>query len=94
MCHQKIENIFLWDFFYKNSIPGDTCMIIPNADLYLFGILTSEMHMTWVKYVCGRLESRFRYSKDIVYNNYPFPENVTAKQKEKVTNLAQKKYSI
>ncbi|GAB4305383.1 MAG: hypothetical protein Kow0091_08470 [Geminocystis sp.] len=77
-------------FFYKNSIPGDTCMIIPNADLYLFGILTSEMHMTWVKYVCGRLESRFRYSKDIVYNNYPFPENVTAKQKEKVTNLAQK----
>ncbi|MBD2394094.1 DUF559 domain-containing protein [Cyanobacterium aponinum FACHB-4101] len=77
-------------FISPDSITSDSCLIIPNADLFLFGILTSEMHMTWVKYVCGRLESRFRYSKDIVYNNYPFPENVTAKQKEKVTNLAQK----
>lgn len=77
-------------FYSKNFIVNDSCIAVPNADLFLFGILTSEMHMTWVKYVCGRLESRYRYSNTIVYNNYPFPENVTAKQKEKVTNLAQK----
>ncbi|BFM39506.1 hypothetical protein OLK001_14320 [Synechocystis sp. LKSZ1] len=47
------------------------------------------MHMTWVKYVCGRLESRFRYSNTIVYNNFPFPENVNDKQKQKVKTLAQ-----
>jgi len=76
-------------FFDKNSIAGDSCMIIPNGDLFLFGMLTSEMHMTWVKYVCGRLESRFRYSKDIVYNNYPFPENISDKQKQKVETAAQ-----
>jgi hypothetical protein len=46
---------------------------IPNATLYHFGILTSKMHMTWVRYTCGRLESRYRYSKDIVYNNFPWP---------------------
>ncbi|WPF88954.1 DNA methyltransferase [Cyanobacterium aponinum AL20118] len=77
-------------FFNKDNIVANSCSCIPNADLFLFGILTSEMHMTWVKYVCGRLKSDYRYSNSIVYNNFPFPENVTAKQKEKVTNLAQK----
>ena len=52
-------------------------------------MLTSEMHMTWVRYVCGRLESRFRYSNTIVYNNYPFPENISDKQKQKVETAAQ-----
>lgn len=47
--------------------------VIPHATLYHFGILTSKMHMTWVRYTCGRLESRYRYSKDIVYNNFPWP---------------------
>ncbi|HBK25054.1 MAG TPA: SAM-dependent methyltransferase, partial [Planktothrix sp. UBA10369] len=77
-------------FFTADNIVSDTCQAIPNGDLYLFGMLTSAMHMTWVKYVCGRLESRFRYSKDIVYNNYPFPENVSDKQKQKVEIAAQK----
>jgi len=77
-------------FFDKTSIISDTCMSIPNGILFHFGILTSEMHMTWVKYVCGRLESRFRYSKDIVYNNYPWPENPTDKQKEAIEKAAQK----
>ncbi|VXD22077.1 DNA methyltransferase [Planktothrix paucivesiculata] len=74
----------------KHEIVADSCNCIPNATLYLFGILTSEMHMTWVRYVCGRLESRFRYSNTIVYNNYPFPENVSDKQKQKVETAAQK----
>jgi hypothetical protein len=60
-------------FFDKNYIANNTCYTIPNATLFHFGVLTSKMHMAWVKMVCGRLESRFRYSKDIVYNNFPFP---------------------
>jgi hypothetical protein len=81
-------------FFDKATIAGDTCMTIPNGDLYLFGHLTSVMHMTWVKYTCGRLKSDFRYSKDIVYNNYPFPQNVTEAQKQKVTDCAHKVLEI
>ncbi|MEN9611904.1 MAG: hypothetical protein RLZZ628_2718, partial [Bacteroidota bacterium] len=81
-------------FFDKTAIAGDTCMTIPNGDLYLFGQLMSRMHMTWVKYVCGRLKSDFRYSKDIVYNNYPFPQNVSEAQKQKVTDCAHKVLEI
>ncbi len=76
-------------FFDKNYIANNSCHIIPNGDLFLFGQLTSLMHMSWVKYTCGRLESRFRYSKDIVYNNYPFPKNVTEKHKELVEKKSQ-----
>lgn len=77
-------------FFDKNSIAGDTCMTIFNGTIYHFGILTSLMHMAWVKSICGRLESRFRYSKDIVYNNYPWPENPTEKQIKLIEATAQK----
>lgn len=77
-------------FFNKEFIPSDSCMIIPDTNNFHFGVLTSEMHMTWVKYVCGRLESRFRYSKDIVYNNYPWPENPSEKQVKTVEDCAQK----
>jgi len=74
----------------KEIIASGSCLIIPSDDLFLFGILTSEMHMIWIKYVCGRMKSDYQYSSSIVYNNFPFPENVTAKQREKVANLAQK----
>ncbi|WP_242042871.1 DNA methyltransferase [Trichormus variabilis] len=76
-------------FINKEVITSNLCLIISKATFYHFGILTSEMHMTWVKYVCGRLKSDYRYSKDIVYNNYPFPENVNDKQKQKVETAAQ-----
>jgi hypothetical protein len=76
-------------FFDKISIPSDTCMTVPNGDLFLFGNLTSKMHMTWMRYVCGRLESRYRYSKDIVYNNYPFPQVILAHRREAVAAAAQ-----
>jgi N-6 DNA Methylase len=76
-------------FIDKDTIPSNLCSFISNATLYHFGMLTSEMHMTWVRYVCGRLESRFRYSNTIVYNNYPFPENISDKQKQKVETAAQ-----
>jgi len=77
-------------FFDKNSIVSDTCMSIPNGNLFHFGVLMSTMHMAWVKSVCGRLKSDFRYSKDIVYNNYPWPENPTEKQIAKIEEKSQK----
>ena len=77
-------------FFDKNSIVSDTCLAIPDGTLYHFGVLMSTIHMAWVKYICGRLESRFRYSKDIVYNNYPWPENPTDKQIKAIEAAAQK----
>jgi len=76
-------------FIDKNVIGNDQVSLIPNATLYHFGILTSEMHMTWVKYVCGRLKSDYRYSNTIVYNNYPFPENINDKQKQRVESASQ-----
>lgn len=77
-------------FFDKNSIVSDTCMSIPNGTIYHFGVLMSSMHMAWVKSVCGRLKSDFRYSKDIVYNNFPWPENPTDKQVRSIETAAQK----
>jgi hypothetical protein len=75
-------------YISKNIIASDLSRTIPNASPYLFGILTSRIHMTWVKYVCGRLESRYRYSNSIVYNNFPWPENPTESQKPKVEAAA------
>jgi len=77
-------------FMDKNIIASDLARTVSNATLYHFGLLTSMMHMAWVKYVCGRLESRFRYSNTLVYNNYPWPENSTEKQKENIEKAAQK----
>ncbi|MCX6287634.1 MAG: class I SAM-dependent DNA methyltransferase [Bacteroidetes bacterium] len=77
-------------FFDKSFIPGDSCMFIPNTTFYQFGVLTSAMHMSWVKYVCGRLKSDYRYSASIVYNNFPWPENLSEKQKKDVEDAAQK----
>jgi hypothetical protein len=76
-------------FSDSNTLSSDLLFVVSNSSLYHFGILTSEMHMTWVRYVCGRLKSDYRYSKDIVYNNYPFPETANDKQKQKVETAAQ-----
>ncbi len=73
----------------KEVIASNKIQLVPNATLYHFGVITSEMHMSWTKYVCGRLESRYSYSNSIVYNNYPWPRNITTKQKAKVEQAAQ-----
>jgi hypothetical protein len=75
-------------FFTSENIAADSCLIIPDGTLYHFGILTSTMHMAWTRYVCGRLELRYRYSKDIVYNNFPWP-NPTEKQTTEIEKAAQ-----
>lgn len=77
-------------FFDENSIASDSCLFIKNASLYHFGILHSSIHMAWVRTVCGRLESRYRYSNEFVYNNYPFPQNPTDKQIKAIEVAAQK----
>jgi hypothetical protein len=77
-------------FFDKNSIANNSCSFIPKAKLYHFGILHSAIHMAWVRTVCGRLESRYRYSNELVYNNYPFPENPNDKQIKAIETAAQK----
>jgi len=75
-------------FLDKDVIAGDSTLVIPNATLYEFGIITSSMHMAWVRYVCGRLKSDYRYSASIVYNNYPWP-SPTDKQKNSIETAAQ-----
>ncbi|HRH40622.1 MAG TPA: hypothetical protein PKY82_03180 [Pyrinomonadaceae bacterium] len=74
----------------KDVIANDQVLTVPKASLFEFGILTSSMHMAWVKTLCGRLKSDYRYSKDIVYNNYPFPENPTEKQIKAIETAAQR----
>ena len=61
-------------FFGKDNIVGNSCFSLPGATRFHFGVIQSAMHMAWVRYTCGRLKSDFRYSKDIVYNNFPWPE--------------------
>ena len=57
-----------------STLSSDLLFLIPGATLLHFGVLCSTMHNAWVRAVCGRLESRYRYSKDIVYNNFPWPD--------------------
>ena len=60
-------------FLHGDTIPTNQVQIIPDATLYHFGVLMSNVHMAWMRAVCGRLKSDYRYSKDIVYNNFPWP---------------------
>ncbi len=76
-------------FATPDYIVGDTCLAVDNATLYHFGILTSTMHMDWMRYTCGRLKSDYRYSNTIVYNNFPWC-NPTDKQKQAIEQKAQK----
>jgi hypothetical protein len=75
-------------FMDKNVIATNLVLIIPNATVYHFGILTSNVHMAWMRAVCGRLKSDYRYSKDIVYNNFPWC-NPSDAQKQKIEQTAQ-----
>ena len=72
----------------KNTIASDAVQLIPDASLYHFGVLTSNIHMAWMRAVCGRLKSDYRYSKDVVYNNFPWP-TPTEEQKQKIQQTAQ-----
>ena len=75
-------------FMDKNTIASDLVFLIPDADLYHFGVLMSNVHNAWMRTVAGRLKSDYRYSKDIVYNNFPWP-TVTTEQKKRIELTAQ-----
>lgn len=75
-------------FVSPEIIVNDAVQIVPNANIYHFGIMMSNIHMAWMRAVCGRLKSDYRYSKDIVYNNFPWPDATDA-QKAKIEQTAQ-----
>lgn len=76
-------------YFDPLHIVHNSCASISNVTLYHFGVLSSLMHMDWMRSVCGRLESRYRYSNTLVYNNFPWPQNVTTEQTSEIEKLAQ-----
>ena len=75
-------------FIKPHVIASNLVNIVPQATLYHFGILTSVMHMAWVKHVCGRLKSDYRYSNQIVYNNFPWPASVSETQRHTIEERA------
>lgn len=75
-------------FLHDDTIATDLLFILPNTTLYHFGILESNVHMAWMRVVCGRLKSDYRYSKDVVYNNFPWP-TPTDEQRQKIEKTAQ-----
>lgn len=76
------------DYLSAEVIAGDKLFMIADAELYLFGVLTSNVHMAWTRTVCGRLKSDYSYSNTVVYNNFPFPAPTT-EQKKKIEQTAQ-----
>jgi hypothetical protein len=76
-------------FFEKDNIVNNTVSVMPSANLYHFGVLSSLMHMAWVKYVCGRMKSDYRYSNDLVYNNFPWPGNATERNIKAIEEASQ-----
>ena len=77
-------------FVSKEKIAHNSTSFIENTSHYLFGIISSKMHMVWMKYTCGRIKSDYRYSNKLAYNNFPFPKNLNEKNKVRVEKVAQK----
>ncbi len=77
-------------FMRPEIIASNLVLIVPGAQLYHFGILSSKMHMAWVRQVCGRLKSDYRYSNKIVYNNYPWPHSASDEQRARIEDLSQR----
>ncbi|MCX6156031.1 MAG: class I SAM-dependent DNA methyltransferase [Candidatus Kapabacteria bacterium] len=77
-------------FVESEYLINNTASFIPNASIFHFGVVESEMHMSWMRYVCGRMKSDFIYSNKIVYNNFPWPENPTDKQIKAIEKAAQR----
>jgi hypothetical protein len=82
------RNIIPMDLFEPDQIAADSCITMPGATYFHFGVLMSRMHMAWVKQVCGRIKGDYRYSNNIVYNNFPWPKQVTTAQRSRVEQAA------
>lgn len=81
-------------FLSPDNIIADSCLAVNDVTLYHFGILTSSMHMSWVRQVCGRLKSDFRYSNTIVYNNFPWPDSPTLDKYNRVEAAAKEVLAV
>lgn len=77
-------------FCSSNIIASGSSLIIPKATDYHFGILTSSMHMAWMRHMAGRMKSDYQYSNSIVYNTFPWPENISKIIHNKIVNNARK----
>lgn len=77
-----------FSYFEPIAIPADSCLFIENSTLFDFGVIASAMDMAWMRAVCGRLESRYRYSAQLVYNNFPWPTAATPAQRAAVESAA------
>ena len=88
-CHSSENRRYVPMGFIDNSVVvTNAVLFIPDASIYHFGILTSNIHMAWMRAVCGRIKSDYRYSKDVVYNNFPWPTTTEA-QKVMIEQTAQ-----
>ena len=88
-CHSSEKRRYVpMGYMTPNDICSNAVLLMPKAKLYHFGILQSNVHMAWMRAVCGRLEMRYRYSKDVVYNNFPWP-TPTDEQRAKIEQTAQ-----
>ena len=76
-------------FFGQENVVADSCLSVPDASLYHFGVMSSTMHNVWIRFTCGRIKSDFRYSKDIVYNNFLWPDKPTDKQVQAIEQATQ-----
>ena len=76
-------------FMTPDILCSDLVFLLPNAELYHFGVLMSNVHMAWMRTICGRLKSDYRYSNTIVYNNFPWPK-LNEQQKQRINETAQK----
>ena len=75
-------------FLNPNVVASNLVLIVPDATIYLFGVLTSNVHMAWMRTIAGRLKSDYRYSNTLVYNNFPWPEP-SDEQRKKIESTAQ-----
>ncbi len=82
------RNYIPMGFMPPTVLASNLVLIIPDASLYHFGVLESSVHMAWMRVVCGRLKSDYRYSKDVVYNNFPWPD-VDEQQRQRIAQTAQ-----
>ncbi len=88
------RNYIPMGFMSPDTLASDLVFVVRDATQFHFGVLSSAMHMAWVRQVGGRLKSDYRYSNKLVYNNYPWPESVSGKQRAAVEAAAQKVLAV
>ncbi|MDA8089184.1 MAG: N-6 DNA methylase [Nitrospiraceae bacterium] len=89
--HSSEKRLYIpFGFLNPDIIAGDSCLIMSDIKIYHFGVLSALMHMAWIKYIAGRLKSDYRYSSQIVYNNFPWPHEPSEKQVSAIEQAAQK----